>query len=562
MCVLINMPHTPAKYSHKDLISILILILSTVITFYSVTKFDFLNWDDDQYVLANPRYHNVSSNNFCSYFKGYDVGNYHPLTMWSYSLDFRQGKPDAAAMHRTNLILHVLNTLLMYLLLRYMSFNVLMALAAAALFSVHPFRVEPVAWVSARKDLLMLLFYLSAFASYLFFYRNKSKLLYLLSIVLFAAACLSKATAVTLPVVLTLYFFMIADEKHIRNYLYLFPHFVIAFTVGVVAIDSQQSLGAIQVDTIYPFSWRLLFALYNAAVYTFQQIIPAGLQIYYPYPQPQSINWWYIIPGALCAVLSLSVGWSVRRHSGISFFFLAGLIMLLPVLQLLPVGKAMRADRYTYEPAVFWSAAVLLLFQIIFNKKIKVMYSAAVLMIFVSLFITFKRLPFWRNNESLWTQALVELPHWATALNNLGIHYLNVGDMNRSISYFKESLKYEHGEGAYINLGFLYNEKGLPDTAYSYLHKGVSLFPNNALMLNNYAQTLYLLKRYDEALHYVNRSLKLLPDNAYAWRNRAFIYEALGEQEKCCADVERALQLRYTEMWGDDLLQLQQKLCK
>ncbi|MFN5214077.1 MAG: hypothetical protein ACK5DY_05625, partial [Bacteroidota bacterium] len=143
----------------KEWVSLLGLMILVFIAFNQVLSFDFLNWDDDQYVLANKRYQPGTERSVISFFKGYDVGNYHPLTMLSYAIDLETSfspKP----FHRTNLLLHILNTLLVYVLLRYLKLTHWVALLSAVFFALHPHRVESVAWISDRKDLLMTVFYL------------------------------------------------------------------------------------------------------------------------------------------------------------------------------------------------------------------------------------------------------------------------------------------------------------------------------------------------------------------------------------------------------------------
>jgi tetratricopeptide (TPR) repeat protein len=245
---------------------------------------------------------------------------------------------------------------------------------------------------------------------------------------------------------------------------------------------------------------------------------------------------------------------------------LFGVLALSPVLQLLPVGEAMRADRYSYLPAAAWSALPLLWLQRISSRKPRLQpwmrIAPVALLLALLLYQTQRLLPSWQNSETLWRRSISENPLWYAAYNNLGMHYLNVGRVKEAKSMFRKALAQNSDlEGAYINLGFIFNKELNADSASYYLSTGCRKFPSNAIMLNNFAYTLYLQKQYHEALQQVNRSLAIYRDNAYAYRNRAYIYEALQQYALACEDCKHALALNYTAQWGDDVLLLQARVC-
>jgi tetratricopeptide (TPR) repeat protein len=545
----------------KEWVSLLGLMILVFIAFNQVLSFDFLNWDDDQYVLANKRYQPGTERSVISFFKGYDVGNYHPLTMLSYAIDLETSfspKP----FHRTNLLLHILNTLLVYVLLRYLKLTHWVALLSAVFFALHPHRVESVAWISDRKDLLMTVFYLLSLITFIHYTTISSYSSLLLSFIFFVAACLSKATAVTLPLVCLLYLFFYIQEKKLFRHLMLMPFFIISLIIGYVAILAQTALSAIKTTNTIPLLWKPIVACFNLGIYLLQHIAPVGLQTYYLYPEKV----YYILLPLLFIVLvtiAFSVFLVVRiRNSMVSFLFLSGVVAILPVLQIIPVGDAMRADRYTYLSSAVWCALPFIFLTGIPKVRLQLMYALSLIYIAMVFSVTYRLLPSWKDSELLWKRSIAENPDWPVAYNNAGIYYINTGRIDEAKDMFHRAIAIgDLTEGASINLGFIYNTENEPDSAAYFLQQGLKIFPNQPILLNNYAYTLYLQKRYNEALRNVNRSIALKSDNAYAYRNRALIFEALKQYDASCEDTKRAVALNYVAQWGDDVLLLQQKVC-
>lgn len=545
----------------NERISVVVLLLIVFACFSPVLQFEFLNWDDDQYVFANKRFQPGAARSIGSFFKGYDVGNYHPLTMLSYNIDF-QTPLLSGPFHRTNLLLHILNTLLVYVLLRYLNLTHCMALLSAMFFSLHPLRVETVAWISDRKDLLMTVFYLLSLITFIRYTTKSSYTALLLSFLFFAAACLSKATAVTLPLVCMLYLFFYKKENKLYAYLLLLPFFVVSLVAGYVAILAQSDISAIKTTNTIPWLWKPVLAMYNLGIYLFQHMVPVRMQTYYMYPD-------YIgdilLPMLVIVAVTIFLGLfllSRIRNKPLSFLFLTGVVAIFPVLQLIPVGDALRADRYTYLSSCAWCTLPFLMLSGFSWLNIRYRYGVGVVYLVFVFMNTYRLLPSWQNSETLWKRSIAENDTWHVAFGNLGIYYLNIGEPQKAKSMFKQSLLLNPmSEGPYINLGFLYNNEQRPDSAAHYLQLGLGQFPNQPFLLNNYAYSLYLLRNYPEALRHVNRSLELNQSNAYAYRNRALIYEGLMQYEAACNDTRRAIELNYISQWGDDILSIQTRVC-
>src|SRR6266571_3392951 len=278
---------TPRERSFKRTVLFLaVTLVLTVLSFSPSLDNGFTNWDDPGYVLENYSIRDLSQKNVANVFTSYLQGNYHPLTVLSYAVEYKFFQLDPKIYHITNLLLHVLNTTFVFWLIRLLTGRLETAAITAVLFGIHPLHVESVAWISERKDVLFSLFYLGSLISYvLSLTKVQDRVRYLImSLVLFILSLLSKGVAVTLPLVLLLidYYFKRTFTKKI--FIEKIPFFLLSIGFGVIAILAQKSEGAIQTMTTYPFYDRLLIASYGIVTYLFKIFVPQQLSAFYPYP--------------------------------------------------------------------------------------------------------------------------------------------------------------------------------------------------------------------------------------------------------------------------------------
>src|ERR1043165_8996109 len=187
------------KMERSYLFQLFIIILISLIAFFPVLHNGFVNLDDDRYILNNP---SLFSINLKDIFSRYVEGNYHPLTMLTYAIEYQLFGLNAQGYHVVNLLLHLLNVILVFYAVLYLSNKTIVALVAAMLFGIHPLHVESVAWASELKDLLYTFFFLASANYYMRFLADQNKKQYTYSIILFLFSLLSKAMAASLPLVL------------------------------------------------------------------------------------------------------------------------------------------------------------------------------------------------------------------------------------------------------------------------------------------------------------------------------------------------------------------------
>jgi protein O-mannosyl-transferase len=427
-------------------LTIAVILLFTFIAFFPSLKNDFLKtWDDQAYVTNNELIKNLSGNSILKIFKE-DRGlyaNYHPLTTLSLAVNYHFSKTDPFGYHLTNLLLHLLNTLLVFSFIYGITKrNTAIAAVTALLFGLSPVHVESVAWISERKDVLYAFFFLASLVAYLNFLRRSDWKWYGLSILLFLCSLLSKAMAASLPLVLILVGFL---ENRRWNWKLIpdkIPFFAMAIVFGLYAVRIQSEGNAIG-GVIFPFVMRVFHACYGFTAYILKTFLPYGLSAFYPYPYPLINATWvtdtippvfyltFITTTAIFfgAVYCIASGKKNLVVPGFGLLFYACTIAL--VLQFLPVGRAIMADRYAYIPSVglFFTAGHFA--GILYYKKAFRIPVLAVVALYAGFmfFLTREQSKVWENDETLWTNVVRNYPND----NRIALAYANRANYFQSV---------------------------------------------------------------------------------------------------------------------------------
>ncbi len=509
-------------------ISCALILIITWVCFKPSLDCDLTNWDDTAYVIENTLLRgDLSMEHIKEIWTTNTIMNYHPVTIYSLALDFQKGGLDPEPYHRTNLIFHTLNTLLVFLFIYLLSGNKLeIAIITSLFFGIHPMHVESVTWISERKDVLYVFFYLLSFIAYLFYIKSTSRLkmglLYLLSIGLFVFSIWSKAMAVVLPITMLLVDFLLKRKLNAQLIIEKIPFLALSVFYGLKAVQ-VQSEGAIADFELYTFWQRIQFASYGAMMYIVKLFAPIKLSTFYPYPNLDGLGELPIIfplsPFIILGLLGITA-WSLKKTRvvffGIGFYF----VTVALVLQFISVGRAIMADRYTYLP-------YLGLFYIIgygvwhlrqkSNLKVLQYASYGILGIATIVFfqVTHARTLVWKNSETLWTDVIEKYPQVDVAYKNRGNYYGQNGRPNEALEDYQKFIQIDGSDATiYVNVGNAYNVLGE--------QKG--------------KQTEYAQK----SIEFYNKALELDDQNFRAYHNRANAYGALQQYEKAYADYEKA----------------------
>ena len=441
-----------------------LLLLMVAIVFARTVQCDFVNFDDNAYVYNNPQVaHGLTGESIAWSFTAFHSCNWHPLTWLSHALDCQlYGTQHPGLHHLTNVLLHAAVAILLFLVLWRMTGSLWPSAFVAAVFAVHPLRVESVAWVSERKDMLSGLFFMLTLGAYLHYVRHPfSWARYLLVIVMFALGLLAKPMLVTLPFVLLLLDYWPLGRITSRGWggsctatpgatvqlspqlkrgrQECLPHLIaeklpLLLLAGAecMATSAAQQKALVPVD-IVPISSRIANAVVSYVAYLGQFFYPVGLSAFYPHPQDSLPMWKIAVAATVLIGISLAVVLAWRRIPClfVGWFWYVG--MLVPVIGVVQVGSQAMADRYTYLPqiglciAVTWSAAAV--GQIFLSAKKNAGYRrwaggvASALVLAALMACASQQTTFWQNSETLWTRAVACAPKTPRSTTAWGLRW-------------------------------------------------------------------------------------------------------------------------------------------
>jgi tetratricopeptide (TPR) repeat protein len=565
----------------------------------------FINYDDAVYVYKNPTVTQGLSWRGILWALTHDngLGGWFPLTDISHMLDWQLYGPNAGGHHLTNVLLHTTTAILLFLVLRKMmglrseasptqAGAFWPAAFVAAVFAIHPLRVESVAWVVERKDvlsglffMLTLLCYVKAVAgdkcqvtrtdsiwSHVTCHRSR---FYWLALVFFALGLLAKTMLVTLPFVLLLLDYwplgrvtrlrsasarqaggtwQVTSEKKPAEQLPTFgflilekvPFLLLSVAAGAATVLTQKN--AVLVAQSLTFPWRVGNALLAYTDYLGHMFYPVGLALVYPHPGPILPAWKVGLSALLFLVISAGVMAGRRKYPYLLAGWLWYLIMLLPVIDIMQAGQNARADRYTYLPQIglyilmTWGAVEL------FNSwryRRVVLGLAAGAILAGLLAAAYIQTGYWQDSVSLWTHTLACTSDNSTAHNYLGTALIARKKWPEAVQHFERALQLnpDYAE-AHLNLGAALVSQGKRDEAIQHFERALQLNPRSVDALYNLGDALATAGKLAEAIQYFERALQLKPDYTEAHYGLGLALASQGEWVDATRHFELALHLK------------------
>ena len=509
----------------------LFLVLAVLTAYWEVRSHFFVNYDDGAYVYENPTVRKgLSEQGLRWAFTTTETGNWHPLTWISHMLDCSLFGPGPQAQHTTNLILHIINTLLLFSLFRSMTGGLWLSAFVAALFGLHPINVESVAWISQRKTVLSTLFGLLTMAAYIRYVARPLHRRYFMVVFFFMLGLMAKPMLVPLPFLLLLldYWPLGRCEEVVcggirrlpasvgRVILEKVPLVVLSVAAGIVTIFAQHREGAVRSLDVIPMGSRILNALVSYVTYLGKLFWPATFAI--PYPYPSRIGVWTVTLSVLvlCGISYASIK-RVRKTPYLAVGWLWYLGMLLPVIGLLQVGSQAMADRYAYLSAV--GIFVVISWGIYDFKQVRQFREAFLILpagvcVIVLILLTRQQVGYWRDSISLFTRAVQVTEQNHTAHNNLGIALMESVRLDEAMDHFREVLRIKpRYKKAYNNLGIALSRQGKWDEAVEHYRKALQINPGYHQALVNLGQALIMQGNASEALEYLVKALESTPDS-------------------------------------------------
>jgi tetratricopeptide (TPR) repeat protein len=548
----------------RKLIQLLVgaaLFLGTLAIYAPVRHYEFLNYDDDDYVSDNPHVMGgFTRDNVVYALAHFHSSNWHPLTWLSHMADAEIFGKNAGGHHVTNVVLHSLNAVLLLLVLAGMTGAFWRSAFVAAIFAWHPLHVESVAWISERKDILCALFWILTMGAYASYVRKPLALRYLLVVLLFLLGLMSKAMMITLPFVLLLLDYWPLQRASLRRtdgpkwfnlFLEKIPLFVLAALAGAVTVSTQARTGALKSALEFPWQLRLANIPISYLKYVLAALWPVKLAVLYPLPSVLST--WQAAASAVLLILITVI--AIRERIRKPYFFVGWLLFigsLLPVIGLVQVGSQAMADRYMYIPLIGLSVAFVWMgWQLIEMSGRPVLLGATVFGLTSVLMVqaTVRQLSYWQNSATLFQRAVSVTTDNGIARGNLSAAFLSQFKPDAAAAEAREAIRImpNHPVG-YMSLGMAMLMKKRISEAILNLEKALQLQPDWPDVHQDLGGALILTGRVDDAIPHFYETLRLSPDHvpalkALAWIRATQSDSKLRDANEALRLAERAVQL-------------------
>jgi protein O-mannosyl-transferase len=534
---------------HK-LIVYIVLTLVTLTVFWQVNQFGFVDLDDQAYVQENSHIQSGVTLEGVSWAFGTRYFYlWTPLTWMSLMFDYQLHGLNAGGYHLTNLILHILSTLLLFWLFNRMTGAVWKSAFVAALFALHPLHVESVAWVSERKDVLSAFFWMLTLCLYVYYTEKPAVKKYLLVLFSFVLALLSKPMVVTLPFIMILLdYWPLKRFESKKNDLVLWqlkekmPFFVLSVILVIITFYTPDSAPSKH----FPLISRLANAPVSFVTYLEKTFWPHDMAVFYPFPE--YIPLWQVLGASLLIIFvstSVIVMARILPYLFVGWFWYA--ITILPVIKIVQIGNDAMADRYTYLPSI--GIAVMLAWGIPFlikneDTRRKILFPAAIAFLIIMSVLTWKQCGYWKNSITLFNHALRVTKNNYVAHHGLGLALIAEGRTEEAIDHYNKTISIKpEFPYAYNNRGLVYGGLGQYDLAMEDFDKAIRLKEDYAEAYYNKAVTYANMGQYQLAIENYNKAIILKPDYAYAYTNRGAVYLKQGNNKLGCLDAQKACAL-------------------
>ena len=521
-----------------------LLALVTVASFWPAVGCDFIYYDDQDYVTENARVQQgLTLENMKWSFLNPVSDHWHPLTVLSHMLGCQLFGLNPWGHHLINVLFHALNAALVFALLQKMTGARWRSLFVAALFAIHPLRVESVAWVSERKDVLSGFFGLLSLLFYARYAQRRKTAncqlptanSYLLALFFFALGLMSKPMLVTWPFVMLLLDYWPLNRfqlstfslqlSALRRLLFeKIPFFALAAAGSVATFVAQKHGGSLRAAGILPLGARAGNALISYCRHLEKMFWPVDLAVFYPHP-----GYWpltkVLLAGGLLAGVSSLLFVNRRRYPFMLMGFLWFVGMLVPVIGLVQTGKQALADRHTYLPSL--GLLILVVWGVIeltrrWRYQGRMLSVAGIAAIILCMALTRQQLGYWRDGETLFRHATAVTENNYVALDNLGFTLGKKGRFDDEISQYLEVIRLKPDYvDAHYNLGNALRTKGRFDEAILQYQEAIRLEPDRAESHNNLGAVFAVKGRLDEAIRQFQEAIRLKPDYPQAINNLA-----------------------------------------
>jgi len=538
-----------------------VILIITYIAYSPVLNNNFTNWDEKSYVIDNPHLHQPVWDGV-KYFFGMNffVANYHPLTMIVYMMEYHIAKLNPEFYHIVNLLIHFLNVILVFVFIYLLSGKKTeVAVVVAVFFAIHPMHVESVAWIAELKDVLYTSFFLGGLITYYFYLEGRRRsMYYFITMFLFILSLLSKTSAVIFPLILILLDYYIKKKINGRALLEKIPFIIVSIVFGIINLKAQEtSITRVESHSIFQ---GFFLASYTMINYIIKLLIPTNLSSYNPLPDmdaPSLPMVYYLAPIAALATIII-VYKTIKWTRIVIFGFLFYILNIALVLQFIPVGGAIVADRYSYIPYIGLLFIIGMGFSWIYRSKNKIssykpiVIIALLILSITASFLTNARCKVWENSDTLWSDVINKYPDCWQAYLGRAEYFMNTmkykipthdDDIDKAFNDLNTAISFNKGSDAhaFLDRGLIYAMKGKPDSAIADYSKVLALGYNEYNIYMALGTTYSGIHQYDSAFKYFDIVGKLHGDDAQLLQNRGFTYLMVGKYKQSVEDYTRLI---------------------
>ncbi|MEP7196414.1 MAG: tetratricopeptide repeat protein [Saprospiraceae bacterium] len=522
---------------------ILIVLALTFAVMSPVLKNGFVNWDDDRNVYENKTLEGpLSSKMVKTIFTTAIIGNYNPLPILSFAIEKHFFGMSPKAMHWTNLLLHLLCTFLIFRISMRLGLTTIFAALAALLFGIHPLRVESVAWITERKDVLFASFFLSALYLYIIDLEAPKISRKVIIFILFGVGLFAKIQMVSLPLSFLaidyfknrpLKFNLLLEKAH---------YFLAAFAFGLLGIYFLRQEGSFETNLVHQGISRLFIGTYSLITYLIKWLVPYMTLPLYPYPEKMSI-WHYL---SILPVLALAYGMYVaykKNMRALVFGMMFFIFNIMFLLQILGAGQGYLADRFTY--VAYFGLFFIFCYYIQewlkeYNDSNSSVYAGLGVYLLFFAYLSFKQCYYWKDSGILWTRVLEYYDNTPLPFNNRANFYRDAKMYDRAMTDYDRAIQLKADHPTYNSRAKLYFERNLDDKALADYNIAIQKKPTAEYYVNRGA-AYAKLGRLQEAINDFNKGLELDPTWKVGYMNRSIMYQSQGNYQAALNDLDAYL---------------------
>jgi protein O-mannosyl-transferase len=545
----------------QKLIVYIVLILAILAVFWQVNQYDFVNLDDQIYVTENDHIQSgITWQGFRWAFGTTYAEFWHPLTWLSLMLDNQLHGLNAGGYHLTNLILHIMSTLLLFWLFNRMTGALWRSAFVAVLFALHPLHVESVAWIAERKDVLSTFFWMLTLCLYVYYTEKPVIKRYLPVLFGFACGLMSKSMVVTMPVIMILldywplkrFQWKKTESNQMgvargKNLLWLLwektPFFILSALFSILTIHAKYK----PLVQHFSLNSRIANASVSFTVYLEKTFWPYDLAVFYPFSH--QIPLWQVLGSVfLILVISTVVVAVVKSlpHLFVGWSWYA--ITLLPVIGIIQVGDFAMADRFHYLPSIgiaimlSWGIPSLIRSE---NIRRQILFPVSIAAIAIMAVLNWEQCSYWKNSIELWNHALRVTRDNYLAHDGLALALFTEGKTDQALVHYNESVRLKPAYvTAYNNRGNVYAKLGQYQTAIEDYNKAIAMKPDYASAYYNRGVSYAEIGQYQLAIEDYDKAIAIKSDYADAYNNRGVANCAFGRFRSGVKDYSEAIRLR------------------